>query len=226
MKDTREIHESPEKEVIKTPEKKIDTFDNLRTSHKPDRIDTFDDIRKQGSDKSIITFDDINVEKEHEGQKIKLDGESIENEKLSSSVGKVYFSEGRHRAYVAAKEGYDDIPVKLNDICVQKDGRKMLDNRGITHVFFDKDILNSEDMQNLTKEHDFKKWEQGMVEHKGYTYDDHIKEFQRLKECQELVRKGHSEKEIETLLGKDHAETHKRFYETRPIKVDRTIGVG
>jgi hypothetical protein len=45
VKDIKEIHESPEIEVIKTPEKKIDTFDDLRTSDKPVRIDTFDDIR-------------------------------------------------------------------------------------------------------------------------------------------------------------------------------------
>jgi hypothetical protein len=73
MKETTELHESPEKQITKTPEKKIDTFDDLRTSDKNPRIDTFDDIRKQGSDKSIRTFDDIREKREPQNRKEKGD---------------------------------------------------------------------------------------------------------------------------------------------------------
>ena len=71
MNDTPEVSESPEKQVTKTPEKKIDTFDDLRTSDKSKRIDTFDDIRKQGADSSIKTFDDLRDAKET-GDKTKI----------------------------------------------------------------------------------------------------------------------------------------------------------
>lgn len=64
MKDTPEIHESPEKKITKSPEKKIDTFDDLKVSRELDRIDTFDDIKKQESDRSIKTFDDLKNGKE------------------------------------------------------------------------------------------------------------------------------------------------------------------
>jgi hypothetical protein len=64
MKDTPEISESPEKQVTKPPEKKIDTFGDLKASDNSGRIDTFDDIRKQGSDSSIKTFDDLRGAKE------------------------------------------------------------------------------------------------------------------------------------------------------------------
>ncbi len=219
MKETPEVHDRAEKQITKTPEKNIDTFDNLKSSDKSG-IRTFDDIRKQNSD-GIRTFDDLR--KEAESSDVKAETRPFESERLSNSSTKLSFDEGRHRTYVAAREGYENIPVKLNDVYTQKDGRTIVDRRDITHVNLDKDVLNSEDMQNLTKEHDFKKWEQGLAEHKGFTYNDHVKEFDRLKECQEFIKKGHSEKEIETLLGKGHAETYRRFYETRPIKVDRVI---
>lgn len=64
MKDTPEIDESPEKQITKTPEKKIDTFDDLKASRESDRIDTFDDIKKQESGSSIKTFDDLKNGKE------------------------------------------------------------------------------------------------------------------------------------------------------------------
>jgi hypothetical protein len=63
LKDTTEISESPEKQVIKSPEQKINTFDDLRASDTSGRIDTFDDIKKQGGDGSIKTFDDLSVKK-------------------------------------------------------------------------------------------------------------------------------------------------------------------
>jgi len=81
VKDTREINESPEKEVVKTPEKKIDTFDDLRASDKPDRIDTFDDIRKQGSDRPAKTFDDFRREKEAELKMLKDTDKKFESSK-------------------------------------------------------------------------------------------------------------------------------------------------
>jgi hypothetical protein len=219
MNEKPEVHDSPEKQITKTPEKNIHTFDDLRGSDKSG-IGTFDDIRKQNSD-GIRTFDDLR--KGTEKRDIKAEPRSFESERLSNSSTKLSFEEGRHRTYVAAREGYENIPVKLNDVYTQKDGKTIIDRRDVTHVNMDKDVLNSEDMQNLMKEHDFKKWEQGLAEHKGFTYNDHVKEFERLKESQEFVKKGHSEEEIETLLGKGHAETYKRFYETRPIKVDRVI---
>ncbi len=64
MKDTPEINESPEKKITKTPEKKIDTFDDLKASDNSGRINTFDDLRKQESDSSIKTFDDLRGGKE------------------------------------------------------------------------------------------------------------------------------------------------------------------
>jgi hypothetical protein len=221
MSDTPEINESPEKQITKTPEKKIDTFDDLKASDNSGRINTFDDLKGQSSDKSIDTFDDLRKEAESSG--IKAGSKLGESERLSNSSTKLSVDEGRHRTYVAAKEGYDNVPVKLNDVYTQKDGKTMIDRRDITHVNFDKDVLNSEDMQNMMKEHDFKKWEQGIAEHKGYKYSDHVKEFDRLKECQEAIKNGHSPSEIEGLLGKEHADTYKRFYETKPIQIDRVI---
>jgi len=64
MKDTSEINESPEKQITKTPEKKIDTFDDLKASDSSGRINTFDDIKKQGTDGSVRTFDDLRNTKE------------------------------------------------------------------------------------------------------------------------------------------------------------------
>lgn len=223
MKDTAEIHESPEKQIAKSPEKKINTFDDLRASDNSGRINTFDDLRKQGSDSSIKTFDDLREKNKSDIQEAKTDKTSFETEHISSSSTRLNINEGRHRTYVAAKEGYDNIPVKLNDVYTQKDGKNIVDRRDITHVSFDKDILNSEDMQNMMKENDFKKWEQGQVDHKGFTYNDHVKEFGRLQECQEAIKNGHSPDEIESLLGKEHADTYKRFYKTNPIKLDRVI---
>jgi hypothetical protein len=211
--------DSPEKQMTKAAEKNIDTFDDLRSPDKSG-IGTFDEIRKHNSD-SIRTSDDLR--KEFESGDIRAEARSFESERLSNSSTKLSFAEGRHRVYVAAKEGYNDIPVKLNDVYTQKDGKTVIDRRDITHVNLDKDVLNSEDMQNMMKEHDFEKWEKGLAQHKGFTYNDHVKDFDRLKECQEFIKKGHSEKEIETHLGKGHAETYRRFYETRPIKVDRVI---
>jgi hypothetical protein len=85
MKDVSEIPESPEKQATKTLERKIETFDDLKTSDKSRQIETFDDIvRRQGSDRSIQTFDDIAKSKEgtihHEG------GESIEKSSLSKDT--------------------------------------------------------------------------------------------------------------------------------------------
>jgi len=64
MKDTMEINESPEKQITKTPEKKIDTFDDLKAFRESGRINTFDDIKKQSGDSSIKTFDDLRMKKE------------------------------------------------------------------------------------------------------------------------------------------------------------------
>ena len=71
MKDITETNESPEKQITKHPEKKIDTFDDLKTSDNPGRIDTFDDIKKQGESGSIKTFDDLKSSKET-GDKTKI----------------------------------------------------------------------------------------------------------------------------------------------------------
>ena len=221
MSDTPEINESPEKKITKTPEKKIDTFDDLKASDNSGCINTFDDIKGNSTDKSIDTFDDLRSEAESSG--VKTVSKPGESERLSNSSTKLSVDDGRHRTYVAAKEGYDNIPVKLNDVYTQKDGKNLIDRRDITHVNIDKDVLNSEDMQNMMKEHDFSKWEQGQVEHKGFTYNDHVKEFGRLQECQEAIKNGHSPNEIEGLLGKEHSDTYKRFYETKPIQIDRVI---
>ena len=221
MKDTTEFNERPEEQFTKSPEKKVNTFDDLKASDNSGRIDTFDDIKGQRSNKSIDTFDDLSNGAESRG--IKTGSKTGESERLSNSTTKLSFDGGRHRTYVAAREGYDNIPVKLNDVYTQKDGKNIIDRRDITHVNIDKDVLNSDDMRNMMKEHDFNKWEQGQVEHKGFTYNDHVKEFGRLKECQEAIRNGHNPREIEVLFGKEHADTYKRFYETEPIKIDRII---
>lgn len=221
MSDAPEINESPENQITKTSEKNTNTFDDVKASDNSGRINTFDDLKRQSSDKSINTFDDLR--KEAEGSGIKAELKPGESERLSNSSTKLSVDDGRHRTYVAAKEGYDNIPVKLNDVYTQKDGKNLIDRRDITHVNIDKDVLNSEDMQNMMKEHDFSKWEQGQVEHKGFTYNDHVKEFGRLQECQEAIKNGHSPSEIGGLLGKEHADTYKRFYETKPIQIDRII---
>ena len=88
MKDVPEIPESPEKQATKTLERKIETFDDLKTSEKSRQIETFDDIAKrQGSDSSIQSFDDIAKSKEgtihHEG------GESTEKSSLSKDTPEV-----------------------------------------------------------------------------------------------------------------------------------------
>ena len=57
-----DIGESSEKRAAKSPEKQINTFDDLRGTDNSRRIDTFDDMRKQNSDnRSIKTFDDLRV---------------------------------------------------------------------------------------------------------------------------------------------------------------------
>lgn len=223
MNETREINESPEKQITKTPEKKINTFDDLRASDNSSRINTFDDLKGKSSDKSINTFDDLRSESESNG--FKEAPETGESERLSNSSTKLNVVDGRHRTYVAVKEGYENVPVKLNDVYTQKDSKNLIDRRDITHVNIDKDVLNSEDMQSMMKEHDFSKWDQGQMEHKGFTYNDHVKEFERLKECQTAINNGHSPSEIESLLGKDHSDTYKRFYKTNPINIDRVIEV-
>lgn len=219
MKNHSEIHDGPERQLTQPLDKTGRTFDDLRTSDQVE-IRTFDDIRDQDTE-GFRTFDDL--QQEAERSNMKAGSQSSESERLSHSSTRLSIDEGRHRAYVAAKEGYDNVPVKLNDIYTQKDGKKMMDRRNVVHVSFDKDVLNSEDMQNLMKEHDFKKWQLGQVEHKGLTYNDHVKEFGRLQECQEAIKNGHSPDEIEGLLGKEHADTYKRFYETKPIQIDRVI---
>ncbi|GEM_PF-3960783 len=221
MKESSEVSESLEKHTMRSAERRGESFDELRAFDNSSHIETFDDIRKQGSDKSIETFDDCRSETEHGD--VKEEFKSGENERLSNSATKLSIDRGRHRAYVAIKEGYDNNPAKLNDVYTQTDGQNFIDRRGITNVSFDEDVLNSEDMQNLMKEHDFKNWEQGQVEHKGFTYNDHVKEFGRLHECQEAIKNGHSPNEIEGLFGKEHADTYKRFYERDPIEINRTV---
>jgi len=65
MKEVPEIHETPEKHITEAKEKRIETFDDLKTSDKSRQIETFDDIGKQtGSARPIETFDDIAKSKE------------------------------------------------------------------------------------------------------------------------------------------------------------------
>lgn len=55
-----EATDSAEKQALKTPEKKIDTFDDLQQTGASDRIKTFDDLAsKSGSEKFPRTFDDL-----------------------------------------------------------------------------------------------------------------------------------------------------------------------
>ena len=65
MKDIPEVHENPERETAKSSERKIETFDDLKTTDKSGQIETFDDIAdRRPSDRSIRTFDDIAESKE------------------------------------------------------------------------------------------------------------------------------------------------------------------
>ena len=85
VKDVQEIYESPEKEATKSPERNIETFDDLTSSDKTGTIETFDDItRETGSQKSIETFDDIAKSREgtinHDG------GEIIEKKYLTTDT--------------------------------------------------------------------------------------------------------------------------------------------
>lgn len=221
MSDRPESNENLGKHVDKTPEVEIETFDDIRNTDKIGRVDTFNDLKEGNMDKSIETFDDLR--KESENKVVKADVTSSEKLYPSNSSAELSFTNGRHRSYVAAREGYENVPVKLNDIYAQSDGHHLIDRRDLTQANFDKNVIKSQDLQDLRKEHDFDKWEQGQVAHKGFTYNDHVKEFGRLRDCQEAIKKGHSSSEIEGLLGKDYADTYKRFYETDPIKIDRTI---
>lgn len=73
MREIPEGNESLEKKLIKTPEKKIETFDDLKTSDKSGQIETFNDIRKQGTDNSINTFDDIRSPKDTSDKTTRLE---------------------------------------------------------------------------------------------------------------------------------------------------------
>lgn len=59
--DAGDARETPEKVIVSTPERHIDTFDDLGTRDGERGIDTFDDLRRPGSEKSINTFDDLLV---------------------------------------------------------------------------------------------------------------------------------------------------------------------
>ena len=94
MKDISEIHESPDKQISKTLENKIDTFDDLKTSDKSKQVDTFDDIAKgHSSDKSIQTFDDIAKTKEgtiHQESSETSEKRTFENDTLEAIEQKRY----------------------------------------------------------------------------------------------------------------------------------------
>jgi len=60
MKRNREINESSEKQAGKVSDKKIKTFDDLRTSDGSETIDTFDSVKGKGSsERAIRGFDDL-----------------------------------------------------------------------------------------------------------------------------------------------------------------------
>lgn len=95
MREIPEGNESPEKQLIKTPEKKIETFDDLKTSDKSGQIETFNDIREQGSGNSIKTFDDIRSPKdssdkttriESKGATVKDTPELLEQQRINQTT--------------------------------------------------------------------------------------------------------------------------------------------
>ena len=223
MSSIRDINNGADNLITKTNEKEIDTFDDVKSFDSSSRINTFEDLKGRGTDRSINTFEDLRNVDQH---RCVNEGSIMDkSENLSAVSTKLSINDGRHRLYVAAKEGFNNIPVNLNDIYTEKDGKWIIDKRGMTHVNIDKDILNSVDMQDLMKEDDFRTWAVENGSHKGLSYNDHVKDFNRLSECQDLINKGHSSGDIEGILGKEHAETYKRFYKGNPIKIDRTIEV-
>jgi hypothetical protein len=231
MRDIQENNGQDEKQATKISDKKIDTFDDLRTQDKPKGIETFDDIRKQGSESSIKTFDDLQEKKGINDKSSKSketavggDRSAIQSEKTyleNNKKTEISFNGGRHRTYVALKEGYNDVPIKLNDVIKQND-KFISKDRGIQHAAFDKSILESNDMKMLQQEHDFQKWERGEVAHKGLFYKDYVDEFKRLGKAQDVIKQGGSPEDIDK-LGQEYKNTYKRFYETNPIKVDRVL---
>jgi len=88
VKDVPEIEESPEKQITKTSESKIETFDDLKTADKPQKLETFDDLaRGKGSHRSIETFDDI--AKSKEGTDHYEIPQSFENKSITGNTSNV-----------------------------------------------------------------------------------------------------------------------------------------
>lgn len=97
MKDVPEISESPEKHITKAPERRIETFDDLKTSDKSRQIETFDDIAgRQDLDRSIETFDDI--AKSREGAIRHESAESIEQKEFDKDTPAIVERESMNHA--------------------------------------------------------------------------------------------------------------------------------
>jgi hypothetical protein len=59
MRDVPQTREAPEKEITKTPEKRINTYDDLGAGDATKGIETYDDLRRPGNEKPISTYDDL-----------------------------------------------------------------------------------------------------------------------------------------------------------------------
>jgi hypothetical protein len=64
--DIGEAREVPEKEITKTPEpeRRIDTYDDLRTTDSTGNVETYDDVRRSDNERRIDTYDDLRTSKE------------------------------------------------------------------------------------------------------------------------------------------------------------------
>jgi len=103
MKEGSEIHETPEKHITKARERRIETFDDLKTSDKSRQIETFDNIAgRQDLDRSIETFDDI--AKSKEGAIRHESAESIEQKEFDKDMRVIVERESMNHASVEIKK--------------------------------------------------------------------------------------------------------------------------
>ena len=88
MGKTREFDDSLEKQLEKTKEKKIETFDDLRIYEKGERLKSFNDVREQGLDRSTKTFDDFREKERIENiiEGTKETPEIIERKRINRAV--------------------------------------------------------------------------------------------------------------------------------------------
>ncbi|RJR42802.1 MAG: hypothetical protein C4576_15490 [Desulfobacteraceae bacterium] len=64
--DAGDVRETPEKGIVRMPERRIGTYDDLGTADDRKGIETYDDLHRQGAERSINTYDDLRAPKDSE----------------------------------------------------------------------------------------------------------------------------------------------------------------